>query len=127
MATGWSTIAPPGYAPGENYGPPAPAPTSAGVQYAERVDESVAVARPQIVPGWRGRARRFLHYVDPLTEAPLGGVAQVNQGYRFRYWPQRVKTFVPPVPQLNLTVAPDPGTWKFRAQPVQDVNAGSCS
>lgn len=97
-------------------------------QYQQRVDESVYAVKAQLVPGLRGSARTLPHFPDYLTERPIGPLYETNGGFPFTYLPQRVKTFRPNTPVLNVYhngryIRP----YKFRAQHIAELNVSQCS
>lgn len=96
-------------------------------QYRQRVDETVYAQSAQLVPGLRGRARRMLHYPDPLTEPPIGPIKETNNGFPWTYLPQRTKSFAPA--QVVLKVNKNGHFIKeytFKAQPIQELGVRQC-
>ena len=97
-------------------------------QYAERVDETVYAVQAVLVPGLRGRARKVLHYGDPLTEPPIGGILQINNGYNFDYIPKPVKSLTPvsDVVTVQKKGTPAPKPYRFKARPIEELSTGQC-
>lgn len=101
-------------------------------QYNQRVDESVFVQNQILVPGLRGEAIPIRAYEDPLTEPPLGGMHQINDGFPFRYSPTRLKSFAPAVVIANnftngKFVGSTTKPYQFKSRQIQEINTRTCS
>ena len=100
---------------------------SHNAQYQQRVDESVYVARPQMVPGLRGKAKARINYGDELTEPPIGPIYETNGGYPWTYLPTRVKTFRRTEPILNVYVnGRYVKDYKFRTRQIAEISTSRC-
>lgn len=97
-------------------------------QYRQRVDESVWVGRPSLIPGLRGAAYPIPSEPDLLTEKPIGPIYEINRGYPWVYVPQRMKTFVPRTPVLNVYVNGNYiKPYAFKSQRIAEIGVRECS
>ena len=101
---------------------------SGRAQYQSRVDESVYVARPVVVPGLRGKAQPRGVYPDYLAEKAIGPIYETNGGYPWTYLPQRVKALRQTQPVLNVyqngRFIKD---YKFKSRPIAEISTSRCS
>lgn len=96
-------------------------------QYRQRVDESVWVGRPSLQPGLRGDAYQIRAIPDLLTEKPIGPIRETNKGFPWVFVPQRMKTFVPRTPVLNVYVNGNyVKPYSFKAKSIHEIGVREC-